>query len=364
MIFVLLTAVSCTNKKSTNNLEQAVFKITEEEAFLKHFEIESVVPIETNDNFLISIIKKVIYEQDNIIILTTNSCIFVIDSRTGKAKSSIERKGKGPGESRTITDITFDAVSRNIIAMNDYDKLLFFNLNGDFLYEDKVKFCNNIVYDNGNVILYEYGEGISYYPYYIDVYNLKNKTLVRKGTETKIDFPLRQYGRQMVRSKNIWFTSPLGYQIGEITKDYDLKFPYILEPKKRITEDLIKLAASDGSLFRKRTLNDDIIYGMSSVRETDNFILFKINTRYFVTLNKNTLTATAETVYDKDLGISLLNYYPHDGDDNRIMFIVQPDEWLERKKNENIPPYLQSLVDSVQVGDDSNPILIYYREKK
>jgi hypothetical protein len=364
-LFILLIIVSCAGRKSTRDLNQTVIQnITNENLFAEYFEIESIVPIETKNDFLISNIKKVIYDHDNIILLDDNSCVFVVDSHTGTAKLSIDRKGDGPGESKLIRDISFDPVSQNIIIINDYNKLLFVNLKGDFLYEESLKTdYENIVYYEGNVILYNHGEGYSCYPYFIDIYNLKNKTLVREGANTKIDFPFRQYGRQIVKSKNIWFAPPLGYQIGKITKDYKLEFPYILETEKRITDDLIKLSISDHATFYFTTVNDKIIYGMSSIRETDNFILFKTNIVKFIIFNKTTLTATTEIVYDKDLGMRLVNYYPHDGDDNRVMFIVQQNEWMERKKNENVSPYLQSLIDSVQVVDDSNPVLIFYKEK-
>jgi hypothetical protein len=367
-LFALLIVISCANKKSIEDLSQIVLdidNIATKEVFTEYFEIKSIVPIETKNDFLISNIKKVIYDQDNIIILTTNSCIFVVDSHTGNAKLAIDRKGNGPGESKLIRDITFDPVLHNIIVMNDYNKLLFFNLKGDFLYEELLKKdYENIVYDNGNVIMYNHGEGYSCYPYFIDIYNLQNKTMIHEGLDTKIDFSFRQYGRQIVRSKNIWFAPPLGFQIGKITKDNKLEFPYILETEKRITEDLIKLSISNPASFHATVRSDKIIYGVSSVRETNNFILFKTNILRFIVLNKNTLTMTTEMVYDKNLGMRLFNYYPHDGDDNSVMFIVQPNEWMEREKNEDVSPYLQTLIDSVKVVEDSNPILIFYKEKE
>jgi hypothetical protein len=372
IIFLLIiSVVSCANKKTEDRSSQILIiqkqthngMHTDEGVFSEYFEVESIVPIETQDSFLISTINKVICADDNIIILDNNSCIFVIDSRTGKAKLCIDRKGHGPGESKIICDITFNPVSRNIIALNDFEKILFFDLDGNFLYDEPAKkLYGNIVYDRGNLILYNVGEGYGCHPYFIDIYNIQNKTWIHKGDDKKIEFPFRQYGRQIVKSRQIWFASPLGYQIGKIMEDYELKFPYTLKPENPITPDLIESATSNMSSFFSKTRRDKIIYGVSSIRETDNFLIFKTNIFEFLIMNKNTLTlAGYERLFDRNLG-RLANYYPHDGDDNRVMFIFQASEWLMRRA-QDVPAHIQFMIDSVKVDEDSNPILVFYKEK-
>jgi hypothetical protein len=360
--------VACSNNKSTNDLSHilTIQNPTNDGIFAESFEIESIVPIETTNDFIISNIKKVICaDTDNIIILDDKSCIFVIDSRTGKAKFSIDKKGQAPGESNNISDITFDTLSRNIIVLNDYENILFFDIKGKFLYEESVKkLYENIVYDKGNLILYNIGEGYGCYPYCIDVYNIQGKNWIHEGNDTKLEFPFRPYGRQIVKSKQIWFAPPLGYQFGKITEDYKLNFPYTLKVEKPITQDIIKLAVSDNISFSRKIREEGIIYGINSIRETDNFLILKTNIIPFLIMSKNSLIVEGyRRVFDKNIKVRLANYFPHDGDDNRIMFIVQPNEWEERKTPEDIPPHIQSLVDSVKIEDDSNPVLIFYKEK-
>jgi hypothetical protein len=347
------------------------------ERFAEYFEIESVVPIETTDDFLVSTIKDVICTHDNIIILNSDSRIFVIDALTGKAKQSIGRKGNGPGESRSILDITFDTQSGNIIVMNDYNKLLFFGLDGKFLYEEKLEvYYENIVYDNGNVILYNEMDGFGGYPHCIDIYNIKDKTLRKEGPHTKVDFPYRHYGRQMVKSKNIWFVSLLDFRFGRLTEDYKIEYPYTLQPERTITDDLAQLSISDYSSYSQKVRRDNIIAAAGSIRETDNFLVFKTNIFRFIVVNKNTLTLDNIYIFDKNLGAVLPNYFPHEGNDNRIMLIVESGAWVNRKKNENtsdyiraivdtvkVPEKLQALLDSVKVDEDDNPLLIFYKEK-
>jgi hypothetical protein len=348
------------------------------ELFAKYFEIESIVPIETTDEFLISTIKKVICTKDNIIILTRDSNIFVIDALTGKAKQSIGRKGNGPGESKSILDISFDTELDNVIVMNDYDKLLFFDLEGKFLYEERLSvYFENIVYDKGNVILYNELEGEGCYPYYIKIYNIKDKTWKEEGPHTKVDFGHRHYGRQMVKGKNIWFASPFGYQIGRLTDDYKIEYPYTLKPERTMTDDLAKLSISDFHSYYQKVSTDRIISGAGSIRETDNFLVFKTNIFHFIVVDKKTLTLEKFLVFDKNLGVVYPNYFPHEGNDDRIMLIVQPSEWMNRKNKGNasdylqalvdtvkVPEKLQALIDSVKVNEDDNPILIFYKERK
>ncbi|MDR1896874.1 MAG: 6-bladed beta-propeller [Prevotellaceae bacterium] len=366
-ILLLLSLFSCkNNNKPSDNLPRLTIQKTtgKEGLFIKNFELESIVPIETKNDFIISTIKKVIYDHDNIIILDDKSSIFVIDSGTGKAKFTIDRKGQGPGESRLILDITLDTRSKNIIALNDYKKIIFFSPEGEFLYQESVKTdFENIVFDKGKVILYLQGEGYGTRPYFIDIYNIQDKTWTREGSETKVDFMFRPYGRQMVNSRQIWFAPPLGYQFGKIT-DNKPEFLYSLQTERTMTQELIELSLSDHAAFFRKANAEKIIYGTSSIRETDNFLIFKTNILKFLIMEKNTLTVFEESSYDANLGIPWAEYFPHDGDDNRIMFIIQPDQWLNRIKNENIPPHLQTLFNSVQLADDNNPVLIFYKEKQ
>jgi hypothetical protein len=190
------------------------------------------------------------------------------------------------------------------------------------------------------------------------------KSWKHEGDDTKLEFPVRPYGRQIVKSKQIWFTPPLGYQIGRITEDYKFDFPYTLKPEKPITQDIINSATSDFMSFFRTINKEGIIYGVNSIRETDNYLIFKTNIITFLIMSKNGLTAEGYgRVFDKNIKVRLANYFPHDGDDNRIMFIVQPDEWKDRQTPKDIPSHIQSLVDSVKIEDDSNPVLIFYKEK-
>jgi hypothetical protein len=226
------------------------------------------------------------------------------------------------------------------------------------------------------VILYNELEGDGFYPYCINIYNIKDKTWKKEGPHTKVDFLHRHYGRQMVKSKNIWFASPFGYQIGRLTDDYKIEYPYTLKPERAMTDDLAQLSVSDYRSYSQKVRTDRIISGAGSIRETDNFLVFKTNIFSFIVVDKKTLSMEKSIVFDKNLGVVYPNYFPHEGNDNRIMLIVQPSEWVNRKNKGNasdyiqtlvdtaeVPEKLQELIDSVKVNEDDNPILVFYKEK-
>ena len=91
------------------------------------------------------------------------------------------------------------------------------------------------------------------------------------------------------------------------------------------------------------------------------------NNRTIFILNKKTNEIHWEDfVEEKSLGLRLYNYFPHDGDDNRVMFFVRPTEWLYFIKNakiDDLPSDLKERIESFVIVEDSNPILVFYRER-
>lgn len=105
--------------------------------FEKHFKIESIIPIQTTDSFLISDIKKIIRLKNGILLLSRYQQVSLIDVHSGKLKTYIHKQGSGPGESNYIIDIAFDETLNHILIYNDYNKLVTFDLEGNFLSEEK-----------------------------------------------------------------------------------------------------------------------------------------------------------------------------------------------------------------------------------
>ena len=147
-----------------------------------------------------------------------------------------------------------------------------------------------------------------------------------------------------------------------------IKSVYHLDVKNKLTDELIMNANSDMSSFMTDTRKRNILYNIQSIRETEKHLIFNTNLSGFMMMDKNTLELhRAQMMRDEYLGITLLNYFPHDGDDNRMMFVVTSNEWMRRKpyQGDDMPENMKAEIEKVKVRKDfeSNPILVFYKEK-
>ena len=331
-----------------------------------HFELDKIISIETSNDYVIGYIRRIIFHKDKLIILDGKwPGIFVVNANTGKIETHINRKGRGPGESNVICDIAYNDDLEQILAFNDYKKLLYFDLSGNFLKEENIDgLFENISYNNGNIIFYNIGEGYSSYPHTITLYNPANKSFKKLGEEKKVNFPYRGYGLLLVKSKNIWFSPLLSLDMNTLQGEI-INTSYHLDVKNKLTEELKEKATSDILYFLSDTRERSILFGIQSIRETEKHLIFNTNLSDLMMMNKNTLELhRARMMEDALLGMRLINYFPHDGDDNRIMFIVQPNEWFRSKPDlQNMPENIKKQIDMVDIVGDSNPILVFYKEK-
>ena len=365
-LFILLISLwSCSFNKTKMDSADQLLNVSENSLdanyFRSHFEVAEIIPIQTNDTILISDIKKVIRYKNKIILLSgAQGHVFIIDATTGRFEGEINKRGRGPGESRKILDIAFYEELEQIIIFNDYSKLLFFDIEGEYLYEEEVGelFEEISLYDD-EVVFYNKLDGYSCYPYVLRFFNIKEKKWRNKGKDVKIDFHIRSQGRNLVKSKQLWFTAPLDYSLF-VFKNNQICNPIKLDISEyALNEDLIKLSISDPLAFFKEVNGNSLIYSLNSIRETSNHLVFKSNQKGVFIINKND-----NVVYwDKhDNGQSMLSskyYYPHEGDDEKIMFIIPAHEYVN-----NAETTLKNNIGAPGIKEEDNPILIFFKEKE
>lgn len=363
---------SCTTKNTLSTKSKSISvpdKKMVDSWMNDHLELDKIVSIETTKDYVLGGIERIILHKNKLIILDRQwPSIFVVNVDNGTVETHINRKGRGPGESNIIRDIAFDDQLEQILAFNDYKKLLYFDLNGTFLKEENIDgLFENISYDNGNVIFYNVVEGRSCSPYTVSIYNLAKKSWKKLGEEKEVDFPHRGYGRLLVKSRNIWFSPKLSLDMNILHGDV-IKTLFHLDVENKLSDELKEKAISDMFSFWEETREKNILYGIQSIRETKKYLMFNTNLSDFIMMDKNTLELhRAMIMEDKHLGVSLLNYFPHDGDDNRIMFVVTSNEWMRRKPydGDDMPENLKTEIEKVKLHQDyeSNPILVFYKEK-
>ncbi|MDR1153521.1 MAG: 6-bladed beta-propeller [Bacteroidales bacterium] len=369
LYLVSIFLYSCTgNQPVTDNRILLLHpdKKTTGEVFHSSFELERIVPVETTHDFLLANVDRVIFYKSKIIILdTSTTSIFVVDASTGKVETHIHRKGRGPGDSMNICDIAFDERLEQILVFNDYKKLLYFTLDGSFLKEEFInESFDELTYDNSKVIFYNVGEGYGCFPYSLSIYDLQDHSWEKAGEDQKVDFPVRSYGCLLVKSKNIWFTPVLDFGLHRLNGS-KIEVPYKID-QKPLSDELRGKSISDILSFFREVADHDILHSINSIRETDHYLIFQTNRSGFLMMNKKEAKLfREECVKDAYLGLDLIRYFPHDGADNRIMFVVFADQWLERspQNTENIPEHLREQIDRVKVDEESNPVLVFYKEK-
>lgn len=99
-----------------------------------------LIPLETTEENLIGEITRLIFHDGKYYIRSTNSMqnakLFVFDEN-GKYIQKIGNKGVGPGEYLDFEDFTL--AKDNQIVIGDYQKLLHFDLQGQFLHAEKIE---------------------------------------------------------------------------------------------------------------------------------------------------------------------------------------------------------------------------------
>lgn len=144
------------NSESINPepIKVSVLKKYPRGSFKDYFVSSKVISLETTNRSLFSNIDRLSMYNDKIFILDKKSNAVLIFSSTGKFLSKIKSIGKGPGEYIGLKDFSVDEKSEYIILYSHRPyKLLFYNLEGKFVKEQKLKdYYFNIAFLNDKLL--------------------------------------------------------------------------------------------------------------------------------------------------------------------------------------------------------------------
>ena len=165
LVVVIICMTACQSQPESGDLTIVPVDITEDKP-MKLSEIAGdikKISLELTDESLIGFVKKVIYQNDLLIVLdNSNDTKIIIFDAEGKFIRQIGSKGQGPGEYSGIYDIAFDC-SENIIYIATYErKILCFNTDGVFINECNVMYPEYINFRDGylNVFSTTLGEKV------------------------------------------------------------------------------------------------------------------------------------------------------------------------------------------------------------
>jgi hypothetical protein len=162
VVFILLLFISCSSKNDNalKSNEISIFKNNLESLNSSQF-VDSIsfIALETNSKNIIGSITKLIKTNDKYFILDTKSAKkLLVFSITGRFLYSIGNLGKGPGEYLNIMDFTIDDKNNYILIIDNLQKIIKTDLDGNFISEKKVpkdfKSFTNIVAQDGLIYTY------------------------------------------------------------------------------------------------------------------------------------------------------------------------------------------------------------------
>ncbi|MFC3416841.1 6-bladed beta-propeller [Algoriphagus hitonicola] len=145
ILFLSALFVSCTdsNKDETTNTDAIAVDInnSESQSFESVFKITDLIAFQNSENLPIKPIKRILKNQENYWILTSNQ-ILLLDLR-GNMLQSVSSEGNGPGEFQSLDDIRWNDFSKTIEVLDKSSgKLIRYTTSGEFQDEWKNPYLN------------------------------------------------------------------------------------------------------------------------------------------------------------------------------------------------------------------------------
>lgn len=377
MRFIILSTLicllfyACHQPSATNSTDTQTLTLpteTSDSFFSNHFQLETIIPLETNDTFLISQPKRVIRTSIGIFVLSTfENLAALIDESNGKVRWLVHRIGNGPGEWNKLIDMAYDESSGLLLLLNDYGKIQAFSAaHGRFLWEIQTEgLYENMTCHQGKVILHSQIEGYGCYPYQTATYDIKRQQWNHPDKRQKVEFPIRGAGRQMVNSRHLWITAPLDGNLYRWNKD-TLHADYLIDiPDLKRVETIRKENEKAPFALIDKIQQEKLIHSVFSVRETQRYLAFQTNLRdCLLLLDKEKNELHAATFCLKGIGeLTHRDYYPHDGnDDKSLMFILPAERWDAYALKNTYPEIYERIFKNKDIKLDDNPMLVFFRE--
>ncbi|GAB6008815.1 6-bladed beta-propeller [Dysgonomonas reticulitermitis] len=375
-VFCLLIIVGCkTGNKQANNLfAENIIEINlstnkNKVLYSELFDSLKYICLETTDDILIKEITRLKYVDEKIYILDKRSQTVFCFDMGGKLCWKIHSLGQGPQEYTQLTDFDIDAENNKIYLFSHRDKILVYDLLGNFVKKYNIKLGgNSFAYDENQMFIYagtasneKDNSGVNNYLFLFN----ENKNTV----EGKLPFkPDKRYGS--VHSYNspnafchydgeIRFFMPFSNNIYSIKGD-SLYIKYHFDFGKYNLPD---------NYFDNNTTDDigesKYAYGLNSFWENNKYYSFNIYVNqefYQVLYSKKEDKVYIGTLYD-DMSYCCPPF--SDVTDDYILGSLSVEDLLliynlPKEDNQNL--ILEKIIS--EITEDDNPIIFLYYFRK
>jgi len=360
--------ISCVGVEKVNIIKNVSLPqvIQNKKAFEQHFNLSNIVVLETNESSLIQSLNRIIVHNEKIILLNNHMEVLVFDIKTGNFLSKIKRVGNGLGEYSKIIDIAFDNNSNQIIVYSDNGKVLFFNIDCNYIKDFKIgnELFESLVFKDG--FLYFYNPLSTSRDLLIHIFDINKMEWTQQIGIKDVNFNVKLNGVPIVKSKSIWFANPLENYLSKVGEN-KIIYPYRINVNNFADKDkMIELQKNQQEFFKEINQNN-IVYAFTSIKETSNFLYLKSNLHSLIWINKKTNKVEwINNIDDTRFGFANLKYFSHDCNDDKVLFLFEPYNLNDKKTTINKLLQGMNQKKSVKFSDfkeDANPILLFYSEK-
>jgi hypothetical protein len=368
ILFLTNLFYNCAGSTPQNNKNKVILQLPKQyknNLISENLILSEIVVLETTDASLIKNINRLVLYKEKIIILNNKEEILFFNN-DGNFLYKINKKGRGPGEYNHIIDISIDDNNDRIILYTDNLNLLIYNLKGEYISQitniDKNNLYEKIIYQNN--ILFFYNPLNTNKQNLFATFDLKKSVYIKNQfTNKSVDFILRQKGLPIVKSKSIWYVIPLNNLLLNINDNYEYQ---INIDNFGISSNILNEQYKNPSKLLQEIKEKQICYGLSSIRETSHCIYFKSNLHDFIRIDKVTKNIQwCNYCTDLNNRIKNIQYFPHDAEDNKIMFFADENSFEDFDAITKISPNISIKKKSLNGKEEElNPILIFYKDKE
>lgn len=363
----ILILTQCQDASNLSSIPSVKVDVTEnkEGKTSDYFTCSEIIVLETCENSLISSIDRLIRTENNIYILDkSRKQIFIFDHH-GKFIKALNHRGRAPGEYIQIVDAGVDTLNKQIIVMADIPMcILYYDLQGNFIKQKPLPhLLDNIICENGKEFFYNtyYKEDKKkdYYIWFSEVLDCRKELPLQKNN----NFFLK--GPRIINSSGILFTKRYDNTVFSLKNDTitpEIRFDF---GENNIPPHL-KENLNDKKFYLE-CMQKKICHSVSYLRNNERFITFKTNFGGFIIYDKPENKASYfKYMKDEESGLIFSTYFPHDGADNRMLFTMNANQFLDLFYNltsvrEANNEFIQNL--GTILKEDDNPILFFYKFK-
>jgi hypothetical protein len=373
IISFLILLGSCKQKeiRTTNRVIDSKSIINNDLYLSKLCRLSNLIPLETNENSLISSINKMYFVNEYICILDREGGkgVFLFD-QYGKFIRKIGKIGKGPGEYISIDDFTIDKNNSLVYLLTNRKNILLYDINGKYIRSFDIDFyASKIEYNNASKRIYFVGD------------DLGDNLIIADLNCKKIKgfFPNKNMGKH-VRILNNPFTN----------------LDTIVLYRRFLDDNIYTLKGDSLYIHCKVDFGDDAIsktkleeiLKLGSKQFKSELQKFKCHIKFYVENNKNILmyfyynkiphiciyrkdnhkseTYSMFRLQDDILYSGSFPLIENITNENEFVFIAEPESMIKNIaniKNDSIKNAINVMIEKSGIKIDSNPIICVLKNK-